>query len=103
MDALEAFEDKWITYPRNSIEYKSGIPIPVNKRNGRNQKDHVRRITALRDFDYPDGTWRNRNGRPIMKDRVLEWQRQHPDGRKCDCIRETGMSRSTVDKYWNSR
>lgn len=31
---------------------------------------------------------------------VEEWQRQHPDGKKADCIRETGLSKPTVYKWW---
>ena len=100
LDALEAFEDKWITYPRNSIEYKSGIKIPPNKRNGRKQAEHVKIITLLRDIDYPDGSWRNKEGRPDKRQIVIDWIVNHPDGKKADCIRETGLSKKTVYKYW---
>lgn len=100
LDALEAFEDKWITYPRNSIEYKSGITITPNKRNGRKQAEHVKIITLLRDIDYPDGSWRNKEGRPDKRQIVIDWIVNNPDGKKADCIRETGLSKKTVYKYW---
>ena len=31
---------------------------------------------------------------------VAEWRSQHPEGRKADCIRETGLSKPTVYKWW---
>ena len=100
LDALEAYDDKWITYPRRSIEYKSGIRINANRRNGRKQAEHIKRITTLRDMDYPDGSWRDGNGRKPKREIVQEWRLLHPDGRKADCIRETGLSKPTVYKWW---
>lgn len=100
LDALEAYDDKWITYPRRSIEYKSGIRINANRRNGRKQEEHIKRITTLRDMDYPDGSWRDGNGRKLKREIVQEWRLLHPDGRKADCIRETGLSKPTVYKWW---
>lgn len=50
--------------------------------------------------------WRNGNGRPkgsgTAEQTVLEWRQQHPDGRKVDCIRETGLSKPTVYRWWDS-
>ena len=34
------------------------------------------------------------------EDIVKEWQTNHPEGRKADCIKETGLSKPTVYKYW---
>lgn len=100
LDALEAFNEKWITYPRNSVEYKSGIRIKVNKRNGRKQADHLKRARAVQAVDYPDGEWREGNGRKPKKDIVEEWLLRNPEGIKADCIRETGLDRKTVSKWW---
>lgn len=102
LDALEAFNEKWITYPRNSVENRSGIRIKVNKRNGRKQGDHLKRARAVQTVDYPDGEWREGNGRKPKKDIVEEWLLRHPDGIKADCIRETGLDRKTVSKWWKS-
>ena len=30
-DALEAYDSKWIRYPRDTIEYRCGFPLPQNK------------------------------------------------------------------------
>ena len=99
--ALEAFDDRWTTYPRISIEYRSGIAIPASKRNGRKQADHVRLMNFVRDEINKNTTWnREGNGRKSKRDDVIAWRRDHPDGKKIDCFRETGLSRVTIDKYW---
>ena len=59
LDALEAFNEKWITYPRNSVENRSGIRIKANKRNGRKQADHLKRARAVQAVDYPSGEWKS--------------------------------------------
>ena len=33
---------------------------------------------------------------------VTEWQSNNPNGKKMDCCRDTGVSRPTIDKYWNT-
>lgn len=102
MDALEAFNDKWITYPRNSVEYKSGIRVDANKRNGQKQKFHLEEARAIRDIRSKrrGEAWDAHNGRKPKKDIVEAWQLRHPEGRKADCIRDTGLDKKTVYKYW---
>ena len=39
-------------------------------------------------------------GRPTQEQTVREWRRFHPNGKKADCIRETGLSKPTVYKWW---
>lgn len=99
--ALEAFQDKWNTYPREAIEYRSGIQIQANKRNGRTRADHIRMMNFVRDELNHNTTWnRIGNGRKPKRDIVLSWRKEHPQGRKADCIRDTGCDRKTVTKYW---
>lgn len=100
LDALEAFNEKWITYPRNSVEFKSGIRIKANKRNGRKQKDHIKLMNYVRDEINQNTDWREGNGRKPKKGIVEEWLLRNPDGTKADCIRETGLSKPTVYKWW---
>lgn len=102
LSALEAFDDRWTTYPRASIEYRSGITIPANKRNGQKQADHLEEARAIRDIRSRrrGERWDAHNGRKPKRDDVLAWRRDHPDGKKIDCFRETGLSRVTIDKYW---
>ena len=57
-------------------------------------------MNAIREIEYPDGAWRNKDGRPDKQAQVEEWQRNHPDGTKAECIRDTGLSKPTVYKWW---
>lgn len=103
-DALEAFEDRWTTYPRSSIEYKSGIQIPTNKRNGQSQRDHLEEARAIRDIrcGRRGVEWYEGGGRPSQAATVQDWRLRHPDGRKADCVRDTGLSKPTVYKHWEA-
>ena len=101
MKAVEAYNDSYITYPIDSIVTRTNIRIDKNKRNGRKQEVHLQRARAVRDIDYPDGSWINKDGRPEKSKIVEEWRQAHPEGRKVDCIRETGLGKTTVNKWWN--
>lgn len=99
--ALEAYQDKWITYPRSAIEYRSGISIPPQKRNRRKQEAHLKIARAAQEVDDPEGSWRNKAGGPIKRQTVKQWRSDNPTGKKADCIRATGLSRNTVYKHWS--
>ena len=102
LDALEAYDNKWITYPRDAIGYRSGIPIPPNKRNGRKQSDHIQIMNFIRDQINHNTTWNKvGNGRKSKREQVQAWRLENPDGIKAECIRETGMDRKTVSKHWD--
>lgn len=88
---------------RRRIEFiskKTGISLVPNKRNGRKQAVHMKIMSSTRDILYPKGEWRNKEGRPTAEQIVREWQENHPDGKKADCIRKTGLSKPTVYKWW---
>lgn len=103
MSALQIFEDKeFFTYPINSIVNRSGLQIEKNKRNGRKQAIHLERARAVQMIDYPQMEWINRKGRPKKSEVVRNWRLQNPDGKKADCIRETGLTKPTVYKWWDS-
>lgn len=96
--ALTAYKNKDMVFMSTyGIERISGLKIERNKRNHRKQKEHINRITALRDIDYPNGTWRNKKKDTI----VIEWIKNNPNGKKIECHRDTGLSRTTINKYWN--
>ena len=44
---------------------------------------------------------RNKDGRPDKQKIVEEWRKSHPDGKKADCIRDTGLDKKTVYKWWS--
>ena len=100
--ALEAFNDSYVTYPIDTIVERTGLKIEKNKRNGRKQEQHIKIMNAIRDIEHPDGMWRNKDGRPDKAKVVAEWRKAHPDGKKIECERETGLSRHTVLKWWNA-
>lgn len=102
--ALECYDARYKTFPIKDIKKISGIHIEKNRRNGRKQAVHLGRIRALQQYDDPDGEWRNKKGRPkgsgIAKLKVLEWRAANPEGRKANCIRDTGLDKKTVYKWW---
>ena len=102
MSALDCFDERYITFPIKDIEKLSGIDIPRNKRNGRKQADHVKLMNFIRDEINGNKDWRNMDGRPTAEQTVREWRETHPEGRKADCIRETGLSKPTVYRWWDS-
>lgn len=105
--AIQVYEDRdYITYPKNSIAYKSGIAIvpsvPRRERGKRLKRDvHLKRARAVQAVDYPDGEWRNKAGRPSAEQAVREYRETNPTARKADCIRDTGLSKPTVYKWWS--
>ena len=45
-------------------------------------------------FKHPEG-------RPAKTDIVQQWRLEHPDGRKADCHRDTGIDPKTIRKWWD--
>ena len=100
MDALQGYYDKdLVTYPINSIVYRSGIPIEKNKRNFRKQAIHIKYMNNQRAFKVEMGECTN-GGRPDKRQIVQSWRLEHPGGRKIECERDNGLSRHTVLKWW---
>ena len=99
MKALEAFNDSYITYPIHAIEARTGIMLPRNKRNGRRQAEHLKGARALEQIYRPD--WRKGNGCKPKAEIVKKWRAEHPEGKKIECERDTGLSRHTVLKWWD--
>lgn len=104
MRALEAYNDNYITYPIDAIVTKTDIKIEKNKRNYRKQKQHLKIARFARDLNYEDPNgWINKSGRPTAQDKVAKWQQEHPNGSKADCIKDTGLSKPTVYKWWTNK
>lgn len=104
VSALQAYEDKgYATYPINSIVNRSGIHIEKNKRNFRKKADHIKLVNDMRKYKREvlgEDTYQN-NGRPTKQQQVQAWRLNNPDGKKADCIRELGIDKKTVYKWWN--
>lgn len=101
LHALEAYTDSYITYPIDTIVNRTGIQIEKNRRNYRKQKDHVKVMNAMKALKKQLGE-EVKEGRPTAEQVVRKWRALHPDGRKADCIRETGLSKPTVYKWWQA-
>lgn len=100
--ALEVYSKEYYNFTIADIEKLTDLRIIRNKRNGRKQPQHLERARAVQTIDYPDGEWRNKDGRPSKQEIVEEWRKNNPNGKKIDCHRETGLSRMTIDKWWNA-
>ena len=118
--AIQIFYDKgYITYPRGSISHYSTLHIEPNKRNGRKRMEHLQS-----DYWIDEETGRPRvnpckqnrelslqymrdnsqiKGRPSAEQKVKEWRKNNPDGKKADCIRELKLDKKTVYKWWEVR
>ena len=101
MDALQAYYDKGlITYPISSILHISGIPIQKNKRNGRKQSLHLKMARSNLEI-LSEEKGKALQGRKEKKEIVRQWRAEHPNGKKIECEKETGLSRHTVLKWWS--
>ena len=107
--ALSMFNEDYVTFPRDDIARLSGLSMPVNKRNWQKQKEHLEIARAIRDIkarQQGKKDWREGNGRPVgsgtYQDKVYQWRQQHPEGRKANCHRDTGLDPKTIRKWWDS-
>ena len=98
-NALECYDLAYVRFPKDDISKLTGIAMETTKRNGRTQAAHLERIRAIQKIDDPDGKWRGRKSEFVT---VLNWRDKHPDGRKIDCHRETGLSRVTINRHWDA-
>lgn len=98
--ALQVYDDAgYVTYPIHAISARSGLHIARNKRNGRRQDQHLR-IARLSLQMRNEDAGHALQGRHDKAQQVADWRAAHPDGRKVDCHRDTGLSRSTIDRWW---
>ena len=102
--ALEMFNEDYVTFPRDDIATISGMSMPVNKRNWRKQRDHVHVMNTMKTLKKQLGE-SVKEGRPkgsgTAEKKVYEWRQQHPEGRKADCHRDTGLDPKTIRKWWD--
>lgn len=98
--ALELYNDNYFTFPIDTITQLTDIHIEKNKRNFRKQAIHLERARAVQKIDYPEGEWRNKEGRPTKAELVKEWRKLHPLGTKAECKKELNISLNTVKKWW---
>lgn len=99
--ALKIYKRDFYNITLEDIERMTGLRLPRNRRNGRQRSVHIKIMNSTRDILYPNGEWRNKDGRPSKGEIVLRWRLENPHKRKIDCEHETGLSRPTVLKWWD--
>lgn len=99
LSALEMYNDSYITFPIETISQLTDLRIERNKRNGRKQTLHLKIArSTLEVLNEENGA--NLQGRKSAQAVVEKWQTENPNKRKADCIRETGLDKKTVYKWW---
>ena len=105
-DAFTYFDDAYANYSIKAIEARTKIQIERNKRNGRKQEVHLGRARAVQAFDDPEGSWRNKKGRPkgsgTAQQRVAAYRAEHPEASVTEIAKALRISRPTVYKWWDS-
>lgn len=101
--ALKGYDERYIRLGWKVLKRLTGCDFPPQKRNGRKQKDHLELARAAKSVLKKQGALKAPDGRPSKKEIVQEWQEDNPDGKKVECIRETGLSKSTVYRHWNEQ
>lgn len=92
---------------RDKIAEKTALDMPINKRNGRDQRTHLAVARAVRDTLHPDGSWRAGSGRPPgspnkshpKRDAVLAYAAGHPGATQREIAAALGVSKTTVNKW----
>lgn len=97
--ALEGYDSAWYTYPIDKMSYRANIPIEKNKRNGRKQALHLKMARSNLEI-LSEEKGRALQGRKSKKDIVGEWRKINPEGTKYQCVKDTGLSKNTVKKWW---
>ena len=102
--AMKMYNEKAMATPRESLEHWQGWEYKPIKRNGRKRAIHLKIArSTLEIMNEAEGkTLQGRKkGSGSKADQVIQWRSDHPEGKKADCIRETGLSKPTVYKYWD--
>ena len=57
-------------------------------------------LNFVRDnISYPNGDWRNKEGRPLKENLVKDYVDKNPDASPTEIAKNLGVSRTTVYKY----
>lgn len=102
LSALELYNDNYITFPIDTISSLTNVRIDRNKRNGRKQEQHLKLARGIRALKGQMGESVAGGGRPSKKEVVEAYLKQHPTATKAEVIRETGLSKPTVYKYYEN-
>lgn len=106
--AMRTYEEPTESAYRRRIEFiseRTKIPLKRANRNYQKREWHLEDIRSKKENMKKRGqSFKNPEGRPkgsgTAEEKVREWRLAHPEGRKADCIRDTGLSKPTVYKWW---
>ena len=117
--ALKMYNEKAMLTQRRSLESWQGWDYSPPDRNYRKQREHLHAEYWINEKGRPSVNLCKQNrelalsfmrengeikGRPsgsgTARRKVKEWREQNPDGKKADCVRDTGLSKPTVYKWW---
>lgn len=112
--ASAKYDSKYIKFMRlDNIEKMTGITFPRNKRNGNEQTVHCAMMRATKGvkvnmglakdtrFGAEGGNDPTLGGRPTAEKTIRAYLQDHPDAKKVEVIRETGLSKPTVYKWYD--
>ena len=98
-DAMKMYNEKAMQTPKLRTQDWLGWNFKGARRNGRKQETHLILARSQKSVLKKIGEMKP-EGRPTAEHTVREWQEANPEGRKADCIRETGLSKPTVYRWW---
>ena len=99
--ASKFYDSRFVKFSCQEIERRTGIHIVKQHRKSRPQVEHLKRARFSEKLMRKNHELMN-DGRPSKQQIVEEWQASHPGGRKCDCIKDTQLSKPTVLKWWKN-
>lgn len=99
--AMKMYNAKAMLTQRESLEHWQGWEYRPIKRNGRKREQHLQLARGIRALKKQMGENVSGNGRPTKSHLVVEYRKNNPLGTKSECVTQTGLSRSTVYKYWD--
>lgn len=115
--ALNCFDERYITFPRSSIEYLTGITIPKRKRNHQDRQTHLQadyweidgetveneckknREAALQKAREEGRITGRPKGSGTKKDLVRGYYAEHPESSLRKAAADLGISKNTVKKW----
>lgn len=100
LKACETFYQPRLHVKRETIERESGIKIPANKRNYRKRSEHLKYMRGIKALRISLGEDKVKGGRPSKEWIVVGYCLSHRDASASQAVRELGLSKKTVYKYW---
>lgn len=98
-DELNKYKNEYLT------ENAGVSPYPERKRNGRKLLDHINRVNQLRSFrknELGEDEYKN-NGRPTKQAKIKIYREENPEASMYQCVKDTGLSKNTVKKWWGEK